>query len=66
MEGLRRGIKAQLGTEPWGRRDNIDPYEVEDALLELRDEGYRLIVILDELESIGYRLDKFQDWGEDW
>jgi len=66
MEGLRRGIKAQVGTEPWGRRDNIDPYEVEDALLELRDEGYRLIVILDELESIGYRLDKFQDWGEDW
>ena len=66
MEGLRRGIKAQVGTEPWGRGDNIDPYEVEDALLELRDEGYRLIVILDELESIGYRLDKFQDWGEDW
>lgn len=66
MEGLRRGIKAQVGTEPWGRGDNIDPYEVEDALLELREEGYRLIVILDELESIGYRLDKFQDWGEDW
>lgn len=66
MEGLRRGIKAQVGTAPWGRGDNIDPYEVEDALLELRDEGYRLIVILDELESIGYRLDKFQDWGEDW
>ena len=66
MEGLRRGIKAEVGTEPWGRRDNIDPYEVEDALLELKDEGYRLIVILDELESIGYRLDKFQDWGEDW
>jgi hypothetical protein len=66
MEGLRRGIKAEVGTEPWGRRDNIDPYEVEDALRDLRDDGYRLIVILDELESIGYRLDKFQDWGEDW
>ena len=66
MEGLRRGIKAQVGTAPWGRGDNIDPYEVEDALLELKEEGYRLIVILDELESIGYRLDKFQDWGEDW
>jgi hypothetical protein len=23
MEGLRRGIKAQMGTEPWGRGDNI-------------------------------------------
>jgi len=66
MEGLRRGIKALVGTEPWGRGDNIDPYEVEDALLELKEQGYRLIVILDDLESIGYRLDKFQNWGEDW
>jgi len=66
MEGLRRGIKKQMGTEPWGRGDNIDPFEVEDALLDLKDEGYRLIVMLDELESIGKRLDRFQDWGEDW
>jgi hypothetical protein len=55
-----------MGMEPWAKADNDDPYAIEDALLALKDRGYRLIVMLDELERIGVRLDKFQDWGEDW
>jgi cellulose biosynthesis protein BcsQ len=66
LEGLRRGITKLTGTEPWLRNDNDDPFEVEDGLQALCDRGYRLIVMLDEFERIGARLEEFQDWGEDW
>ncbi len=65
-EGLRRGIKKQIGEEPWSREDNDDPFEVEDSLQELVDQEYRLIVMLDEFEAISRRLEAFQNWGEDW
>ena len=55
-----------MGTEPWLRNANDDPFEVEDGLQALCDRGYRLIVMLDEFERIGARLEEFQDWGEDW
>lgn len=66
LEGLRRGISKVTGTQPWLRDNNDDPFEVEDGLALLRDRGYRLIVMLDEFERIGARLEEFQDWGEDW
>jgi hypothetical protein len=66
IEGLRRGIKKLTGTEPWARDVNDDPFEVEDGLQALCDNGHRLIVMLDEFEAISRRLEQFQDWGEDW
>ena len=66
LEGLRRGIKKQTGKEPWSREDNDDPFEIEDSLQELVDQGDRLIIMLDEFEAISRRLEVFQDWGEDW
>jgi len=66
IEGLRREILKQIGTEPWRQDVNDDPFEVEDGFMWLRDQGYRLIVILDEFEGIIRRLELFQDWGEDW
>jgi hypothetical protein len=66
LEGLRRGITKLTGTEPWLRNANDDPFEVEDGLQALCDRGYRLIVMLDEFERIGERLEEFQGWGEDW
>ncbi|MDJ0582845.1 serine protease [Crocosphaera sp.] len=66
LEGVRRGIKKQIGKEPWSREDNTDPFEIEDSLQELVDQGDRLIIMLDEFEAISRRLEQFQDWGEDW
>ena len=66
MEGLRQNLKRQMGVEPWARVDNDDPYAVEDSLLDLKNRGYRLIVMLDEFEKVDIRLDLFQDWCEDW
>jgi len=66
IDGLRRGILKQTGTEPWRQDVNDDPFEVEDGFIWLRDRGYRLIVILDEFEGIIRRLELFQEWGEDW
>ena len=66
LEGVRRGIKKQIGKEPWSKDDNEDPFEIEDRLQELVDQGDRLIVMLDEFEAISRRLETFNDWGEDW
>jgi hypothetical protein len=65
IEGIRRGILRNIGKEPWVSESNENLFEIEDALLELRDEGYRLLVLLDHFESISKRLGEFQDWGED-
>ncbi len=64
-KGLRQGIFDGTGEWPWDEDKNDDPYAIEDGLTTLRDSGVRLILILDELERIGKRLDEFQDWGED-
>lgn len=66
IEGLRRQILKVTGTEPWRQDVNDDIYEVEDGLRLLQEQGYRLIVILDEFEEIMKRLEFFQEWGEDW
>ncbi|MEM9484903.1 MAG: hypothetical protein AAGA83_14585 [Cyanobacteria bacterium P01_F01_bin.116] len=66
VEGLRRGIKKQIGIEPWSREANDDPFELEDGLEAIRDKGYRLIMMFDEFGAIGKRLELFQDWGDDW
>ncbi|MGD1906925.1 MAG: hypothetical protein ACFB0C_13145 [Leptolyngbyaceae cyanobacterium] len=66
VEGLRREVKKQTGTEPWDKAANDDPFELEDGLEALRDQGYRLIVLFDEFGAIGKRLEQFQDWGDDW
>ena len=69
IEGLRRGINNLTGNYPWLREDNEDGFAVEDGLKDLLNEGYRLIILLDEFEAIASnqeRLKLFQDWGEDW
>ncbi|UKO96177.1 serine protease [Nostoc sp. UHCC 0870] len=69
IEGLRRGIQKLTGSFPWSKEDNEDGFAVEDGLQVLVDEGYRLIILLDEFEAIASkkeRLELFQDWGEDW
>lgn len=66
IEGLRRSIQKQTGATPWAKSDNEDPFELEDGLTTLRDQGYRLIVLFDEFGAIGKRLEQFQDWGDDW
>lgn len=66
VEGLRRSIQKQTGATPWAKSDNDDPFELEDGLTTLRDQGYRLIVLFDEFGAIGKRLEQFQDWGDDW
>jgi hypothetical protein len=66
LEGVRRGIAKLTHSEPWRQAEAEDPYAVEDGLRGLTEQGYRLIVMLDEFERIGARLDEFQDWGEDW
>ena len=65
-EGIRRGIKKALGEELWRREDNGDPFAVEDGLEELREKGYRLILLLDEFEQVKVKLEEFKDWGEDF
>lgn len=66
IEGIRQGIEQRTGITPWRREENMDGFAVDDGLAELRARGLRLIVLLDELERIGARLDRFQDWGEDF
>lgn len=66
IEGLRRGIERQIARSPWQRDENDDEWAVEDGLCELRDTGKRLIVLIDEFESISNHLEQFQGWGDDW
>ena len=66
VEGLRREITKLTGNQPWAKEDNDDDFEVEDGLQRLVDEGYRLIVMLDEFEYISEFLTDFQGWGDDW
>lgn len=66
IEGLRRNVRQLLGTELWLASENEDAYVVEEKLQTLNDQGYRLVVMLDEFEAIGKRLEAFQNWGEDW
>ncbi|BAY74108.1 trypsin-like protein serine protease typically periplasmic containing C-terminal PDZ domain-like protein [Nostoc linckia NIES-25] len=69
IEGLRRGINRLTGNSPWFKEHNEDGFAVEDGLQDLVNQGYRLIILLDEFEAIASkkdRLELFQDWGEDW
>jgi len=64
LEGLRRGISEATGNFPWG--DQNEPFDVVDGLTRIVSEGYRLIILLDEFESIKERMDLFERWGKDW
>jgi hypothetical protein len=66
VEGLRRGIKEQLGLEPWKTEANGDDWAVQDGLEDLRRQQRSLIIMLDEFEAIASRLAQFQGWDEDW
>lgn len=65
-EGLRRGIKKAIGKEPWHKDFNDNPFETQDGLSDIRDEGYRLIVVFDEFETVAKRSDFLHSWDEDW
>lgn len=64
LEGLRREITTATGKIPWS--DQNEPFEVGDGLARLVAEDYRLIILLDEFESIKKRIDLFERWGADW
>ncbi|MFZ9740071.1 MAG: hypothetical protein ACO3EZ_18960, partial [Prochlorotrichaceae cyanobacterium] len=66
LEGVRRSLTRAMGQEPWTAAENQDSWAVEDGLLDLRDRGDRLIVMLDEFEAIAHHLQAFQGWGDDW
>ena len=67
QEGLRRGIAvAMKGRSPWAENAGDDPFVFEDGLRGVRDQGWRLVVLLDEFEGIKQHLEAFQGWGEDW
>jgi hypothetical protein len=65
-DGLRRGIKRVTDHDPWPGDENDDPWAVSDGLEALRDNGYRLIVLIDEFEGIADHLEHFKHWGDDW
>lgn len=66
IEGLRRGIKKELGRVPWKPEENADPWAFQEGLEDIRDRGYQVVVMLDEFEAIERQLDLFQEWGNDW
>ncbi|MEM6503110.1 MAG: effector-associated domain EAD1-containing protein [Cyanobacteria bacterium P01_C01_bin.89] len=66
QEGLRREIATKVGRSPWAENAGDDPFVFEDGLRGLRDQGWRLVVLLDEFEGIKQHLEAFQGWGEDW
>lgn len=66
LEGLRHAVERQTGTSPWKKEQSQDGFAVNDGLELLRDQRVRLVVLLDDFERISARLDRFQDWGEDW
>jgi transcriptional regulator with XRE-family HTH domain len=66
VEGLRRGIGKSLGKEPWRREENDDDWIVQEGLEDIRDRGYRVVILMDEFESIEQNLDLFQPWATDW
>jgi hypothetical protein len=66
LEGIRRKIEAVSEKSPWNTNENDNTWAVKAGLERFRDSGRRLIVILDEFERIGERLDQFKGWGEHW
>lgn len=66
VENLHRGIKRKTGLEFWEFSQSNEDWPFQDGLWQLYNSGYRLIVLLDEFDSISHRLNDFQGWGEDW
>ncbi len=65
-DGLRRGIKLVTRHDPWPGDENDDPWAISDGLEALRNNGYRLIVLIDEFDGIADHLEHFKHWGDDW
>lgn len=66
LESLRRSLEEQLGRAPWRPAENTDPHTVKAAMERLRDQGRRLVVLIDEFQNITRRPDEFTHWGDDW
>jgi hypothetical protein len=65
-EGLRRGIEKGMGKSPWRKDENDDAWVVQEALEDVRDRGFRVVILMDEFEAIERKLDVFQEWATDW
>jgi transcriptional regulator with XRE-family HTH domain len=65
-EGLRRGIEKGMGKSPWRKDENDDAWVVQEALEDVRDRGWRVVILMDEFEAIERKLDLFQEWATDW
>jgi hypothetical protein len=66
-EALRQAIAHEIGTPPWPPEANEDTHAVDAGLAAVRDTyGRRLVVLIDDFERIGARLEQFQAWGVAW
>lgn len=66
FDNLRHEIEKSTGVAPWSRDESNLDTTVRNALLQLRDKGYRLIILLDELEIlISYR-NYFAEFSQYW
>jgi transcriptional regulator with XRE-family HTH domain len=65
-EGLRRGIGKKMGKDPWRKEENDDVWVVQEGLEDVRDRGWRVVILMDEFEAIERKLDLFQEWATDW
>jgi transcriptional regulator with XRE-family HTH domain len=67
-EGLRRGIEKKMPRtkSPWKKDENGDVWSVQDGLEDVKEQGFQVVVVMDEFEAIGQKLEQFQDWGNDW
>ena len=56
VEILHQGIKEQTGLEFWKLAQSSEDWPFQIGLEQLYNSGYRLIVLLDEFDSISHRL----------
>jgi hypothetical protein len=65
MRSLRREL-TRLWREPWPKAEDGDLAAFDFALEDLRADGIRLILCLDEVEHLTQRAAEFNDVLEDW
>jgi hypothetical protein len=65
--GLTQGVLERIREKvDLPNLDLSNPFSFNKALTIVRQQGFRLIVMLDEFESIKSRLEYFEGWGSDW
>jgi hypothetical protein len=65
-EEMRRVISEDTGVNPWGIDQNSNSDAIQKGLKQLARDEIRLIVLIDEFQSISSYLHHFEGWGMDW